>query len=66
MEAFNPLQLNNTSGGPKEVPMLYTAEMLREDFSNTSIENIEVLQVFLNEGAFHSGIGDVVRLISKK
>jgi 2-polyprenyl-3-methyl-5-hydroxy-6-metoxy-1,4-benzoquinol methylase len=66
MEAFNPLQLNNTSGGPKDVSMLYTTAMLQEDFSTATIENIESLQVNLNEGAFHSGIGDVIRLIAKK
>lgn len=66
MEAFNPLQLNNTSGGPKDVSMLYTTTMLQEDFSTAAIEYIESLQVNLNEGAFHSGIGDVIRLIAKK
>ena len=66
MEAFNPLQLNNTSGGPKDVSMLYTPEMLQEDFSTATIEYIEALQVNLNEGTFHSGIGDVIRLIAKK
>ena len=66
MEAFSPLQLNNSSGGPKDLSMLYTTEILLEDFSHTSIEYTEALQVNLNEGAFHSGIGDVVRLIAKK
>lgn len=66
MEAFNPLQLNNTSGGPKDMSMLYTEEILQEDFSTVAIEYIESLQVNLNEGDFHKGIGDVVRLIAKK
>jgi len=66
MEAFNPLQLNNASGGPKDLSMLYTPEMLQEDFSITAIEYIESLQVNLNEGAFHKGIGDVIRLMAKK
>ncbi len=66
MEAFTPLQLNNTSGGPKDVSMLYTVEMLQQDFSATVIEYASTLQIHLNEGAFHNGIGDVVRFIAKK
>ena len=41
LEAFNSLQLNNESGGPKSIDMLYTKEMLKEDFSALHIDYIE-------------------------
>jgi hypothetical protein len=66
LEAFNPLQLNNTSGGPKDGTMLYTIEMLQQDFSNTKIELLETLQTHLQEGEHHSGIGDIIRLVTSK
>ncbi len=66
LEAFNPLQLNNTSGGPKDETMLYTIEMLQQDFSNIKIELLETLQTHLQEGEHHSGIGDIIRLVTSK
>lgn len=66
LEAFNPRQLHNTSGGPKDETMLYTSEMLREDFDHTKIELLETLQTNLQEGEYHSGLGDIIRLVAKK
>jgi 2-polyprenyl-3-methyl-5-hydroxy-6-metoxy-1,4-benzoquinol methylase len=66
LEAFNPLQLNNQSGGPKDPDMLYTADLLQKDFANLNIKYLEELSVDLSEGKHHSGKGDVVRLLATK
>jgi 2-polyprenyl-3-methyl-5-hydroxy-6-metoxy-1,4-benzoquinol methylase len=66
LEAFNPLQLNNTSGGPKDETMLYTLKMLQQDFNNTKIELLETLKTHLQEGEHHSGMGDIIRLVAGK
>ncbi|SMG39999.1 Methyltransferase domain-containing protein [Marivirga sericea] len=66
LEAFNPKQMENTSGGPKNIEMLYTEEMLREDFKELKIENLESLEINLSEGAFHKGKAEVIRLIATK
>lgn len=66
LEAFNPLQLNNQSGGPKDTDMLYTAELLKQDFLNLNIKYLEELTVDLSEGKHHSGKGDVVRMLATK
>ena len=66
IEAFNPLQLNNSSGGPKDISMLYTIEMLQEDFKDLNIESIEYKKIILNEGAFHQGEADVIQMIASK
>lgn len=66
LEAFNPLQLNNQSGGPKDIDMLYTTEILKDDFADLTIKYLEELSVDLSEGKHHSGKGDVVRVLATK
>ena len=66
LEAFNPNQLNNTSGGPKNAEMLYSIEMLQTDFKSMDIEYLELKQVHLEEGAYHKGMADIIRLIAIK
>lgn len=66
LEAFNPLQINNTSGGPKESSMLYTEEMLKEDFKFLKTELLCLQKITLNEGKYHQGVADVVRYIGIK
>lgn len=66
LEAFNPFQLNNSSGGPKELSMLYTIEMLQEDFKDLIIERLEYKKIILDEGAFHRGEADVIQMIATK
>ena len=64
IEAFNPMQLNNSSGGPKDVSMLYTEEILRLDFQKLDIQKLETKVVDLDEGIFHRGKADVIRLLA--
>jgi ubiquinone/menaquinone biosynthesis C-methylase UbiE len=66
IEAFNPNQLQNTSGGPKELSMLYTENMIREDFHELKIEIIQTLRTELKEGKYHEGIADVIRFVGVK
>ena len=66
LEAFTPLQLNNESGGPKDIDMLYTPSLLQADFGSLKITYLEELEVDLSEGKHHSGKGDVVRLLATK
>jgi hypothetical protein len=66
LEAFNPDQLQNTSGGPKELSMLYTADMLKADFEGLSTDILATLQIDLNEGKYHDGIADVIRYVGIK
>jgi SAM-dependent methyltransferase len=66
LEAFNPNQLQNSSGGPKELGMLYTEDIIRDDFEGMKIEIIQTAQIFLQEGKFHEGKADVIRFIGVK
>ncbi len=66
LEAFNPLQLELQSGGPKDVSMLYTQEMLKNDFPEHEwkIELLETPETELSEGPFHEGKAQVIRLLA--
>lgn len=66
LESFNPLQLNNETGGPKDISMLCTEEILKEDFEGLEIEWIQSLKVRLNEGKYHHGLADVVQFVGTK
>jgi len=66
VEAFNPAQLQNTSGGPKDVTMLYTEELLRDDFLELNVELIQTLQTTLQEGKYHQGRADIIRFVGSK
>ena len=66
LEAFSKAQLNNNTGGPKNINMLYSVEELKEDFSQLSELDVWEEEVELYEGDFHSGKSAVIRLIGKK
>lgn len=66
LEAFNPLQLNNSSGGPKEPTMLYTKEMMQNDFEGMKFEQLSEEKTVLNEGKYHIGNADVTRVVAIK
>jgi D-arabinose 1-dehydrogenase-like Zn-dependent alcohol dehydrogenase len=65
VEAFAKEQINNNSGGPKDIDMLYSLPMLTDDFSELSILKLCQEKVFLNEG-LHHGWAAVVRFIGEK
>ena len=66
LEAFSKNQIHNDSGGPRNEAMLYDTEELAEDFSGLSIELLEQRLVELDEGKYHRGTADVIRLIAHK
>jgi SAM-dependent methyltransferase len=66
LEAFNPQQLQNNSGGPKELSMLYTEDMMKEDFVSLNIELIKNLTTELSEGKYHEGKASIIRVVGIK
>lgn len=66
LEAFHPKQLAYSSGGPKDVDMLYTADMLEKDFEGWEfLEKLEG-EVVLHEGIGHKGKAHVIRVFARK
>ena len=62
LEAFHKEQLNNNTGGPKALDLLFDEEILSGDFSRLEILMLEKQQITLNEGLFHQGEASVIRL----
>jgi len=65
LEAFNPRQLSFSSGGPRQVDMLYDAATIRADFPGVDWEVLEEAEVELVEGTFHAGRAAVLRGVGR-
>ena len=59
-------EANPKVGGPNKLDMLFSVESLRNDFSAFEILQMEEVEVELNEGLYHNGVGKVIRFIGKK
>lgn len=66
IECFNPQQLGKLSGGPKDINMLYSEEMLRNDFSALNIKECFTTTQVLDEGDFHKGEAELIRFVATK
>ena len=65
IEAFTPKQLayqeKHQSGGPPKEEMLYTPDMLRQDFAEANEVALYETVIELQEGKYHAGPAAVVR-----
>jgi len=66
LEAFRHEQLAYSSGGPKDLALLYTAAQLKAEFRAVDILLLEEALVDLDEGKLHQGPGATVRLVARK
>jgi len=65
LEAFHKEQINYSSGGPRDIDMLYDEEDLISDFDGLNMSVLEKKKITLREGALHSGDAVVVRFVGK-
>ena len=66
LEAFHHAQLNQGTGGPKTIDLLYSRDALLSDFKEMDVlEALDGLS-HLDEGDRHQGVGHIVRLVLKK
>lgn len=66
LEAFTKNQMPRTSGGPKNLELLFDPDDIRNDFDGLEIIEFSETQVILDEGPLHQGLADVVRMIAAK
>jgi cyclopropane fatty-acyl-phospholipid synthase-like methyltransferase len=66
LEAFTKKQLGNSSGGPQQLEALFDTDGLKKDFSDMRILSLKEETIQLNEGEFHNGKAEVIRLVAKK
>ncbi len=62
LEGFRKEQFGLTSGGPRDIDMLFNTEMLEEDFSSLDIDLLAEEDRNLDEGAFHQGLAKLIHL----
>jgi SAM-dependent methyltransferase len=66
LEVFNKNQINNTSGGPKDLDLLYDEQDILDSFQRLDNLLLESLTINLNEGNHHQGKADVIRYVGIK
>lgn len=66
LEGFSKDQYNFSSGGPKNIDMLFTSNQLKRDFNLLKKIKIFDGEVMLNEGLYHQGIAAVIQFVGKK
>lgn len=66
IEAFHPLQLNYSSGGPKDPQLLISTADLTLDFEELSILENRLVVRNLCEGTHHRGLAAVVQFLARK
>ena len=66
LEGFEPRQLGLPSGGPKDINMLFTPEMLASDFASLNIATNTTVETNLNEGPYHQGPAHIIQFIAQK
>lgn len=62
LEGFSKKQINNHTGGPRDISMLFSPEELKKDFDNLARLSVEETAIILKEGQFHDGKADVIRV----
>lgn len=66
IELFSKNQLGKNSGGPQDTNMLASVEEIRTDFREIKTELLTEENIYLEEGAKHSGNASVIRFIGEK
>jgi len=66
VESFDKKQINNTSGGPKDVDLLLSPDDIKNITTNTKEELLEAKTILLDEGEYHVGKADVIRFVGVK
>ncbi|MEO8233551.1 MAG: class I SAM-dependent methyltransferase [Ignavibacteriota bacterium] len=63
---FSKDQINNTSGGPKSIELLYSENDILSLTQNLQIDTIESKEIELDEGEYHKGKANVIRFVGTK
>jgi SAM-dependent methyltransferase len=66
LEAYTPKQLENSSGGPKNLDMLMSKAELENEFKGLRFIELQELNREIHEGEGHNGPSAVVQLLGQK
>lgn len=65
-EAFAKAQLGKSSGGPKNLEMLFSMEEIKSEFPQLEFKILKEESVELSEGEYHQGKAEVIRFLGIK
>jgi cyclopropane fatty-acyl-phospholipid synthase-like methyltransferase len=66
LQGYTPKQLEFKTGGPPYIENMYTAQLLRESFSEMEFLHLTEYEAILSEGVGHSGMSALISLVSRK
>jgi len=66
LEAYTPQQLRYGTGGPKDVDLLMSVDVLQEELQGLDLEHAVEIEREVQEGLFHTGRGHVVQIFAVK
>jgi 2-polyprenyl-3-methyl-5-hydroxy-6-metoxy-1,4-benzoquinol methylase len=59
-------QKNPAIGGPPNIDMLFTTDMIKDDFNDFEIIELNEVEEELHEGEFHNGLASMIRFVGRK
>ena len=66
LQGYRPKQLDYKTGGPPQAGNMYTAEMLREHFSDMTILHLREHDDLITEGTAHHGMSALIDMVARK
>jgi len=66
LQGYTPKQIEYGTGGPSAVENLYTAELLRAEFSDWEVLELREHEDVLEEGVGHKGRSALIDLVARK
>jgi cyclopropane fatty-acyl-phospholipid synthase-like methyltransferase len=66
LEAYAPEQIERSTGGPKDLSLLASLEVILDELDGLEIEHQAALVRNVSEGRFHTGEASVVRVLARK
>jgi len=65
LQGYTPKQLEYKTGGPPNLDHLYTEALLREEFSDMRIVDLQAYESVLTEGTQHSGRSALIGMVAR-
>ena len=66
LQGYTPKQLDYRTGGPPSLDHLYTEALLRDDFNDMTIVELQAYESALAEGTQHSGRSALIGMVARK
>lgn len=66
LQGYTPKQLEYNTGGPRILGHLYTEELLRSEFAELQIIDLQVYDAVLDEGKQHRGPSALIGMVARK